>query len=293
MANVLFLAMIFSLVSFAAYVPTSEAQTYTITGNVLDASGNTGLPGVVITVKDANNVASQATTDASGNYTIINLAAGDYTLTDVTKTGYEWISAPPLPVTLSAEAQTAAIETIYMRPATGPEPYVLNLKLNWNLISLPHQPDNTAIATVLTEIANHYVISWSYPNKVWKYYDPSDAEGSTFNTMEAGKAYWVKTDGAYALTVAGTTASPTVELLQGWNFVGYNKDTATPIGTALAGILGKYTIVWAYVENSQNPTQNQWKYYDPADAEGSTLLQMSPGYGYWIKTTQVVTLTYP
>lgn len=141
MANVLILAMFFCLASLAAYVPITEAQVaYSITGSVKDASTNTGLQGVVVTVKDAGNNPSQATTDASGNFTVINLAAGDYTLTDVTKAGYEWISAPPLPVTLTAEAPTAAIETIYMRPATGPEPYVISLASGWNLVSLPNQP---------------------------------------------------------------------------------------------------------------------------------------------------------
>jgi len=52
----------------------------------------------------------------------------------------------------------------------------------------------------------------------------------------------------------------------------------------LSSIAGAYQLVWGY------PNQS-WKFYDPADPEGSTLTTMEEGNGYWIKMTSAQTLS--
>ena len=69
----------------------TQTTYYTITGRVTDSS-NIGLAGVVVTDGTRN-----ATTDASGNYTLSGVPAGIYTFTP-TKSGYTFI---PVSITIS------------------------------------------------------------------------------------------------------------------------------------------------------------------------------------------------
>ena len=77
----------------------------------------------------------------------------------------------------------------------------------WNLVSLPAQPANTTIATVLSGITGAYEVVWGYPGQSWKVYDPNDPDGSTLTTMEAGKGYWIKMTSAETLSVSGAAPS--------------------------------------------------------------------------------------
>jgi len=162
----------------------------------------------------------------------------------------------------------------------------ISLSTGWNLISIPYTPSDTAIGTVLSGISGYYTIVWGYPSQAWKFYDPSDPDGSTLTTMTPGKGYWIKMTSARTLTVSGTTPSTSVSLASGWNLVGYNTTSSGVASTVLAGISGSTTIVWGY------PSQ-AWKFYDPTDVDGSTLTSFTSGGGYWIKTTGATTWTLP
>ena len=81
------------------------------------------------------------------------------------------------------------------------------------------------------------------------------------------------------MTVTGTEPSKYIDLILGWNLVGYNSSTAQPIADALASIADKYISVWAF-ENGA------WKVYNPAGPGFIDLTTMQPGYGYWINVTE-------
>lgn len=53
------------------------ASTYTVTGKITDTSTATGLPGVVVTASFGRS----ATSDSSGNYSIVDIPAGSFSLT--------------------------------------------------------------------------------------------------------------------------------------------------------------------------------------------------------------------
>jgi hypothetical protein len=80
-----------------------------------------------------------------------------------------------------------------------------------------------------------------------------------------------------AITVGGVTGS-----------VAFTITTAaiTP-GVALAGIAGKYTVVWGFDASTQS-----WKGYNPANLAQSDLTVLAKGQGYLIKATQACTLVY-
>ena len=91
---------------------------------------------------------------------------------------------------------------------------------------------------------------------------------------------------AATLSVTGTEPSKTINLIKGWNLVGYNSAASQNIADALASIAGNVVSVWAYKNDS-------WQFYDPANPGFSDLTTMSPGYGYWIKSNGACTWTLP
>jgi hypothetical protein len=163
---------------------------------------------------------------------------------------------------------------------------VLKLNSNWNLISLYLQPENTAISNVLKALSGKYSSTWAFQNNSWKVYDPANPGLSDLDTMTAGWGYWLNMTEAATLTVAAILPSKSINLIAGWNLVGYNSSTAQAIGGALASISGNVVSVWVYING-------QWKVYDPANPGFSDLMTMEPGYGYWINTNAACTWTLP
>jgi hypothetical protein len=161
-----------------------------------------------------------------------------------------------------------------------------DLAPGWALFSIPFQLANPGITSVLAPIAGKYSVVWSYRNGEWTYRDAAGSEGSSLSTIDAGVAYWIKITAPAQLQVSGATASKSVNLTNGWNFVGYSAASAQSIGPALSTIAGKYDIVWTH-ENGQ------WRYYDPGDADGATLSQFRPGSGYWIKMREAAIWALP
>ena len=92
----------------------------------------------------------------------------------------------------------------------------------WNLISLPLQPLDTAIASVLSGIKGAYEVVWAYPDQAWQVYDPNDAAGSTLTGMQAGMGYWIKMTDLKTLSVSGSAPRLRPSCFEGWNLVGYN-----------------------------------------------------------------------
>jgi len=104
--------------------------------------------------------------------------------------------------------------------------------------------------------------------------------------MEAGWGYWLNMSEASTLSVTGTEPSKTVNLISGWNLVGYNASSPLDIGNALASIDSNVISVWAFIDNA-------WLVYDPANPDFSDLTTFTPGFGYWINTNGACTWTLP
>ena len=159
--------------------------------------------------------------------------------------------------------------------ATIPVP--VPLSSGWNLISLPLQPFNTAIASVLSGIKGSCEVVWAYPDQTWKVYDPNDPDGTTLTTMEAGKGYWLKMTAPKTLSVSGTAPPSSLPLAQGWNLVGYDGASCTASSTPLSSIGSALQVSWGYGAQG-------WQFYDPtATAKENTLTNLCPGAGYWVE----------
>ena len=156
----------------------------------------------------------------------------------------------------------------------------------WNLISLPQQPSDTAIEIFLGSISCKYASVWGFQNGTWLVYDPANPDFSDLSNMEAGWGYWLNMTEPATLSVTGATPSQSMNLITGWNLVGYNSSEAIAIADALSSITGNVVSVWAYMNDA-------WLVYDPANPDFSDLSAMTPGYGYWINTNGACTWTLP
>jgi hypothetical protein len=194
----------------------------------------------------------------------------------------------PLNITLQAKVNSSGSLTVVVPDVQYNESVTVPVQLSsgWNLISLPSQPTNTAIATVLSGLGSACEVVWAYPNQAWQVYDPNDTTGSTLTTMQAGMGYWIKMTSAKTLSVQGSAPSPSLPLLSGWNLVGYNGTSCVTLATAPSSIPANLQVSWGY------PLQ-AWQFYDPANSGTSTLLQFCPGAGYWMNVNQAETWTIP
>jgi C1A family cysteine protease/sugar lactone lactonase YvrE len=239
-------------------------------GIEIDGFGN-------VLIADTSNFRIQKFT-ASG--TFLTQWSGRHRMTtdvlDMEYLGYEDIAVDSTGNVYVAEADTNSVTKFVFLPSSIP------LSSGWNLISLPLQPDNGQVGSVLYGLTGFYRIVWAYPPQSWKFYDPSDIDGSTLVTIETGRGYWIKMTETKTLSISGAAPPSSLSLLAGWNLVGYYGSVCTTAAAALTSLSGSYQIVWGY------PSQS-WKFYDPNDVGGSTLTQICPGYGYWIKATQGVT----
>jgi carbohydrate-selective porin OprB len=145
-------------------------------------------------------------------------------------------------------------------------------------------PDDTSITSILYPVSGNYSIVWEYnasdTTDHWKKYDPGAPFGNDLTSMVPGKGYWLMMTYDDTLDISGTVPETTdIELMNGWNLIGYNSLNAQPITDALSSINGNYSIVWAY---NASDTADHWKKYDPSAPFGNDLETMEQGKGYWI-----------
>jgi hypothetical protein len=158
---------------------------------------------------------------------------------------------------------------------------VLSLKEGWNLISVPVQPSNTAVETVLSSINGKYSALYAYNGNSYEVYEPGEAS-SDLKKVEAGRGYWIYMTSAANLTINGSAANKSVQLKTGWNLVGYNSQQSSPASQALSSIAGKYMAVYSF-----DTATNSYRSYIPG--EDSNLSTIEPGLGYWIYANENIT----
>jgi hypothetical protein len=75
-----------------------------------------------------------------------------------------------------------------------------------------------------------------------------------------------------------------ISLSQGSNLISlYRQPEDTDIASVLSSISGKYTSVWAFIDNT-------WKVYDPLNPGFSDLTTMEAGRGYWVEMNESATM---
>ena len=174
---------------------------------------------------------------------LLNPRVGNYKLTvkAVDEAGNNRLDGAGTAQSLSAEWEVV--------PA---RPVAIELKPGWNLVSLPFQPGNPAINSVIG--ANHpadIVMTYDNATQVWLV-SRRDAESGLFvgdiAVMTANTAYFIRTDNFQELTIlrppvataaAAPPPPPAITVVQGWNLVPVvSNDVPIPAGISADDYFG-------------------------------------------------------
>ena len=166
-------------------------------------------------------------------------------------------------------------------PAITADDGHIHLTQGWNFISLGVQPVNWQIGDVLYAASPNVRIVWGYDNqnKTWKRYK-FNTQGSAPNTLdrlEMGKGYWIYADGSANLTVAGSDASPAIQLFPGWNLTGYNRADGLTTDRGLTSIA--WDILWTWDNGIWTARKAS-----PGVLPVPDIPAFHRGKAYWIKT---------
>jgi hypothetical protein len=163
----------------------------------------------------------------------------------------------------------------------------LEMAEGWNLISWNVDTPTDDIMEILAPISNCVEVVLGFEQGGLTY-DPALPEFSTLWQADHMSGYWVKLNCAATLCVEGVPVAATtpIPLTAGWNLVSYLPDVTYGTVQALISIVDLYLVVALGFDGTALT-------YDPLLPDYSTLNQMAPGYGYWLKVMDNVDLVYP
>ncbi|UCF09007.1 MAG: hypothetical protein JSW28_04800, partial [Thermoplasmata archaeon] len=163
--------------------------------------------------------------------------------------------------------------------------YITSLSDGWNMASTPLAPVGDASrSTVLFSITGNYdAIQTCQGGASRSWQDWRDSKPSRLNTLtdiSHKKGYYLRMQGTHDLVSLGRVPeSPSIDLVTGWNIIGYpNLDTQLR-DTALVSIDTKYDAVYRYDPVTDN------------EVEVTVSDSLEPGYSYWIHVTEDCSLT--
>jgi hypothetical protein len=168
----------------------------------------------------------------------------------------------------------------------GASSNMTSLVSGWNFVSPPRQPVDPMISEVLRSISGSLVSVWSYSNGEWKVYYPNNPGLSDLDKMEAGFGYWIEVSENVNLFWPNSFSTSEITLKSGWNHVGFNYTSPLSVFETFGPISNKLASVWEY-------KQGVWSSYIPDNPASTTLLELSPGAGYWIQATEGCQWTFP
>ena len=239
------------------------------------------------------------TTDISGDLTTADNKRFIYAPTADMELGQWTVTAQVTDTAGNKSSETSSKFTVKARSK-----FTLGLKAGWNLISLPNNPADTSIDTVIGT-ANGVSTVYAYEGGAWKVAVREKSGGAwgafagSLTTMEGHKAYWVKSSDFQSLKinipalVGGASGSdtpptpPTIPVSVGWNMVAAvdtsgslsdDADVAT-IKVYLTGL----TVTKIYEYDTAGGT---WTGYASDDDTNN----IKVGRGYWLYATKAGTL---
>ena len=247
-------------------------ETFSISGVITDLNGSR-LGGVTVTATGDTGTGTAVSNDA-GTYTISGLLPGAWTVQPAL-TGYVF---RPASESVALDASVTEVNFV------GVPIYTVNLPAGLSFLSLPITPENTSPVAVFGAL----------PNFRW---DPSGEQyhaGNTDPTLElvqvkVGRGFWVRTDGATVLNVAGTPTRTSVNytllVYAGWSMVGTPYAAALPwanVGVTAGGPVSDYAYIY----------QPGTGYVLVSDASGVGALTSVPQHAaMWMKSTSARAVT--
>ncbi len=155
----------------------------------------------------------------------------------------------------------------------------IQLNAGWNYFSLPYEPYDPDVRTILNAIGSNARSIWSYDASAskWLRYD---LDGPDFLNdlyeIHAGIGYMIFMNAPGVLKIIGTRPDSKVQLISGWNLVGCISFRSIDIVDALASIISYNPAVWTI-----DRLTGEWKGYDSLGLV-SDLNVIEPCNAYWI-----------
>jgi hypothetical protein len=161
----------------------------------------------------------------------------------------------------------------------------IDVENEWNLISLPRIPEDTAVENVLSSLNKNWKKLLTYSNGTWI---GADAEIPpafwTLKQMEWGQGYWLQTTEQGKIVVNGAEKSSAIPLNAGWNLIGNSTSLTHALPEALSSIDGN----WKKILHYQN---GSWFGADASlPSTFWTLDELKNGAGYWLEMANADTL---
>jgi len=275
-----------------------------IKGNVKAADGVTNLAEINVDAYRFRSTSwewfSYGTTDASGNYEVNGLSTENYRVQFTDTLGQfktEFYNDKPDLASANNVAVSLGFATtnINAQLALNTNTVTNSLVSGWNLISLPVKLADNSPSAAFASISGSHGDIWAYDacdtTDHWKLYNPAlPAPSNDLTAVSVTAGYWVKMISPATLSLNGEhLLKTTIGLCPGWNLIGYPSVTTRPVADALASISGKYSLVRQY---RASDLADPWKSYNPnVPPSFNDLVNMEPGFGYWIFMTQAATLT--
>ncbi len=200
------------------------------------------------------------------------------------------------PVVLLTLLLSLLIPPVGVAQAQGPSQSI-PLTTGWNLVSFYLHPANTNVAVVLNSLSGKFDLVYAWDSSGghsgsgnWLIYDPSGpAYANTLATLDETMGFWIKMNTAATLVVEGaipsSSTTPISTAAGGWNLTGYPCAANQVLPNALSdhGVGSDFSLVYAY---HSNDTGDPWKLFDRlGPVFANDLLEMSTGWGYWIKAS--------
>ena len=198
------------------------------------------------------------------------------------------VATVPIKEILEPIITGAAIVSTRLRIISKVENITCNYTLveGWNLISIPCQTANSSVDVVLANLSGSYVSIHEYNTTDtmdhWKSYKPGLPEWviQDLSDIDIKKGYWIRMNKTATLYLEGNESLPLpINLLEGWNLVGYPNNDSKNISSALRDISSNLGSVHAY---NATDTLDHWKAYNPnIDFSLNDLKEIKAGWGYW------------
>lgn len=266
-----------------------NAGSYAVTATVSDTNYSGTASGTLVIGKATATVTlsnlNQTYDGTQKSVTVTTVPAGLAVVVT-----YEGSTTPP-----SAAGSYAIVATVndsnYLGSAEGTLvisglSHSIELVEGWNLVSFNLIPNDPDIEVVLADILDDVtlVYAWNGETGTWMRFDPAVGFGDTLTTLIPSQGFWINMEVARTLTVLGTAPTTTdIGLYEGWNLIGWPSDGSLVLPDALTDIGANYRLIMAY---HANETTDPWKLFDPeAPGYANDLLEMAPGWGYWINMT--------
>ncbi len=189
-------------------------------------------------------------------------------------------------ITAAGQGDPVTANNSDMVTITGQAPppqddWTIQLDDGYNLISLPLIPSAASpnIATMTSGVDFDKISTYVADGAAWFNYDGPAGAPDDLDNLDDGQGYWFNMANADTMYFAGwelvaetdpPSLPPSYPVVSGWNLIGFKSTMPMLPEDYLAGIAGKYVIIYGY-ENGM---------FFIAGAPGHSMLQ--PERGYWI-----------